>query len=67
MENIEQDMFEKNEVDVSNNNKSEYENVNVNDPTTWNLNYKKYQIFSSSTWSRTCRVEEVSFHNLPLL
>ena len=36
MENTEQDLFEENDVDVSNNNKSKYESVNVNDSTTWN-------------------------------
>ena len=30
---------------MSNNNKSEYKNVNVNDPTTWNLNYKNTRSF----------------------
>ena len=45
VENIEQDLFEKNEVDVSNNNKSEYENLSVSDPTTWNLNYKNTKSF----------------------
>ena len=30
---------------MSNDNKSEYENVNVNDTTTWNLNYKNTRSF----------------------
>ena len=37
--------LKKNEVNVSNHNKSEYENVNVNDPTTLNLNYKNPRSF----------------------
>ena len=45
VENTEHDLFEKNEVNVSNDNKSEYENVNVNDPTTLNLNYKNPRSF----------------------